>query len=103
MGYSAPVCRRGFFARRRDRQTGKNIIGAFSQFFSDSLSERTKFRMSAAVREGRFVWVAPVGDINAKNGHGSVIKLDPERAPLVRKGFELIEREGFQQMMSCAN
>ena len=27
---------------------GKNIIGAFSQFFSDSLSERTKYRMSAA-------------------------------------------------------
>lgn len=69
---------------------GKNIIGAFSQFFSDSLSERTKFRMAAAVKSGRFVWVAPVGYANAKNGSGSTIKPDPKRAPLVRKGFELI-------------
>jgi site-specific DNA recombinase len=69
---------------------GKNIIGAFSQFFSDSLSERTKFRMAEAVRAGRFVWVSPVGYVNAKNGSGSIIRPDPKRAPLVRKGFELM-------------
>lgn len=69
---------------------GKNIIGAFSQFFSDSLSERTKFRMSEAVKAGRFVWVAPVGYVNAKNGTGSTVKPDKDRAPLVRKGFELM-------------
>lgn len=69
---------------------GKNIIGVFNQFFSDSLSARTKFRMAAAVKAGRFVWVAPVGYINSKNGTGSIIKPDPKRAPLVRKGFELM-------------
>ncbi|HYL13824.1 MAG TPA: recombinase family protein [Terriglobales bacterium] len=69
---------------------GKNIIGAFSQFFSDSLSERTKFRMAEAVKAGRFVWVAPVGYLNTKNGTGSVIKPDSKRAALVRKGFELM-------------
>jgi DNA invertase Pin-like site-specific DNA recombinase len=69
---------------------GKNIIGAFSQFFSDSLSERTKFRMAEAVKAGRFVWVAPVGYVNGQNGSGSVIKPDPKRAELVRKGFELL-------------
>ena len=74
---------------------GKNIIGAFSQFFSDSLSERTRFRMAEAVKEGRFVWVSPVGYINAKNGRGSVIKPDPTRAPLVRKGFELMATARF--------
>jgi DNA invertase Pin-like site-specific DNA recombinase len=74
---------------------GRNVIGAISQFFSDSLSERTKFRMAAAVKEGRFVWVSPVGYLNPKNGRGSVIKLNPERAPLVRKGFELMATGRF--------
>jgi site-specific DNA recombinase len=66
---------------------GKNVVGAFNQFFSDALSENTKSRMAAAVKEGRFVWVSPVGYVNSKNGRGSVIKPDPARAPLVRKGF----------------
>jgi site-specific DNA recombinase len=66
------------------------MIGAFNQHFSDSLSERTQYRMQAAVRAGRFVWRAPVGYVNSRNGAGSTIKPDPMRAPLVRKGFELM-------------
>jgi site-specific DNA recombinase len=65
---------------------GKNIIGAFSQFFSDSLSERTKFRMAAAVKQGRFVWKAPLGYLNVNK----TLRVDPERAALIRKGFELV-------------
>jgi len=67
-----------------------NMLGAFNQYFSDSLSEKTKFRMQAAVKAGRFVWRAPIGYINSKNGSGPTIKLDAERAPLIRKGFELM-------------
>jgi site-specific DNA recombinase len=63
-----------------------NIHGAFNQFFSDSLSERTKFRMAEAVRAGRFPWPAPIGYLNTGNG---VLKVDPERAPMVRRAFEL--------------
>src|ERR1700688_1071670 len=33
----------------------RNIIGSMSQFFSDSLSEKTKDRMKAAVKSGRFI------------------------------------------------
>ena len=64
---------------------GKNIIGAFSQFFSDSLSERTRFRMAAAVKEGRFVWVSPVGYINTKNGRS-------RSSSLIRHGHHSFER-----------
>ncbi len=63
-----------------------NIHGAFNQFFSDSLSERTRFRMSEAVRAGRFPWPAPIGYLNTGGG---VLKVDPERAPMVRRAFEL--------------
>jgi site-specific DNA recombinase len=66
------------------------MTGVFNQYFSDSLSERTKYRMQAAVKAGRFVWKAPLGYTNPKDGAGSTIKIDAERAPLVRKGFELM-------------
>jgi site-specific DNA recombinase len=68
----------------------RNILASMNQFFSDSLGEKTKYRMEAAVKAGRFIWVSPIGYLNERNGSGSVIKLDPERAPLVRKGFELM-------------
>jgi len=76
-----------------DTSAGKlaaNMLGAFNQYFSDSLSEKTKFRMQAAVKAGRFVWKAPIGYTNPKTGAGSTIKVGPERAPLIRKGFELM-------------
>ena len=66
------------------------MTGVFNQYFSDSLSERTKYRMQAAVKSGRFVWKAPLGYLNTKNGAGSTIKVDTDRGPFVRKGFELM-------------
>jgi len=73
----------------------RNIIGSMSQFFSDSLSEKTKDRMKVAVKSGRFIWVSPVGYLNERNGSGSIIKPDTERAALVRKGFELMATGGY--------
>jgi len=69
-------------------KASRNMVGLMSQFFSDSLSEKTKVRMAAAVKSGRFVWVAPVGYVNdlaTKN-----IKVDCQRAPLIRQGFEML-------------
>jgi DNA invertase Pin-like site-specific DNA recombinase len=64
------------------------MIGVFNQFFSDSLSEKTRFRMDAGVKQGRWLWVAPLGylnDITSKR-----ITVDKERAPLVVKAFFLV-------------
>ena len=66
----------------------RNMLGAMNQFFSDSLSEKTKYRMEAGVKAGRWLWVAPLGYLNEKKS--KTIVTDPERAPLVRKAFELI-------------
>jgi DNA invertase Pin-like site-specific DNA recombinase len=68
-----------------------NILGAFNQFFSDSLSEKTRFRMQAGREAGRWLWVAPLGYLNDKATKRVVI--DTERAPLVVKAFELL-RDG---------
>jgi len=45
--------------------------------------------MQAAVKAGRFVWVAPLGYLDPKQ-KGSVLTVDPERAPLIKKAFRLI-------------
>jgi DNA invertase Pin-like site-specific DNA recombinase len=62
------------------------MIGVFNQFFSDSLSEKTKHRMSVGVKAGRWLWKAPLGYLNVNKK----ILIDGQRAPLVRKAFELI-------------
>jgi site-specific DNA recombinase len=65
-----------------------NIHGAFNQYFSDALSERTRERMQAAVKMGRFPWVAPLGyrnDTAAKN-----VIIDSESSVYVRKAFEMV-------------
>ena len=67
------------------------MTGVFNQYFSDSLSERTKYRMAAAVKAGRFVWKTPLGYLNVSK----TIKVDAERAPLVRKGFELMSTGNY--------
>lgn len=42
--------------------------------------------MAEAVRAGRFPWPAPIGYLNTGNG---LLKVDPERASMVRRAFEL--------------
>ena len=66
----------------------KNVLGSMNQFFSDSLSEKTKFRMEAGVKQGRWLWVAPLGYLNDVSTKKIVI--DKDRAPLVVKAFSLI-------------
>jgi site-specific DNA recombinase len=67
-------------------QLTRNMIGSFNQFFSDSLSERTRDRMKARVRSGHFPWPAPIGYLNVDKK----LCADPERAPFVRQAFELM-------------
>ena len=69
----------------------QNVLGSMSQWFSDSLSEKTKSRMEAGVKQGRWLWVAPVGYTNANKQ----IIVDTERAPLVVKAFELVASGNF--------
>ena len=71
----------------------KNVLGSMNQFFSDSLSEKTKFRMQAGVKQGRWLWVAPLGYLNDKKS--KTIVIDPARAPLVRKAFEMVANGGY--------
>ena len=67
-----------------------NIFGTFNQYFSDALSEKMQGRTRQAVAAGRFPWRAPLGYVNVGGKDAANIKPDPERAPHVRRAFELM-------------
>lgn len=74
-----------------DTSTGKlmeGVLAAFAQFDNDVRSDRTRAGMKAALDLGRWVFLAPIGYLNAPRAVGKSLIADPERAPLVRRAFE---------------
>src|ERR1035438_4884482 len=53
--------------------------------------------MSAGVQQGRCLWVAPIGYLNAKAAKGvpPELRIDSQRADLVRKAFELVASRSY--------
>lgn len=72
-------------------QLMRNMITSYNQYFSDSLSERTRSRMRAVVNAGRFPWPAPIGYLNVDKQ----LCIDPERGHFIRQAFELIASGRF--------
>ena len=74
-----------------DTSTGKlmeGVLAAFAQFDNDVRSDRTRAGMKAALELGRWVFLAPIGYLNAPRSTGKSLMHDPERGPLVRRTFE---------------
>jgi site-specific DNA recombinase len=69
----------------------ENIIANVAQFDNDVRTERCIGGMREAMREGRYVWYAPVGYSNAKvNGKSNIIK--NEKSPFIKKLFEEVAK-----------
>jgi len=66
----------------------EGVLAAFAQFDNDVRSDRTRAGMKAALELGRWVFLAPVGYLNAPRSMGRSLIHDPERATLVRRAFE---------------
>ena len=69
-----------------DTATGRlmnTMLAGFAQFDNDVRSDRTVAGMKAALGRGRWAWKNPLGYTPPG------MKLDPVRAPLVRRAFEL--------------
>ncbi len=66
----------------------EGVLAAFAQFDNDVRSDRRRAGMKAALELGRWVFLAPIGYINAPRALGKSLMPDPERAPLVRRAFE---------------
>ena len=60
----------------------------FAQFDNDVRSDRTRAGMKAALELGRWVFLAPIGYLNAPRPIGKSLIHDPDRAALVQRAFE---------------
>jgi site-specific DNA recombinase len=72
----------------------ENIIANVAQFDNDVRAERSINGMKEAVREGRYVWYAPVGYTNIRVQGKSTIIPDAS-APLIRDAFTLMATNNY--------
>src|SRR2546425_461497 len=89
-----------------DTSTGKlmeGVLAAFAQFDNDVRSDRTRAGMRAALELGRWVFLAPLGYMNAPRAMGKSLILDPERAPLVRRALHDFATGRFTKQEVRAN
>lgn len=83
----------------------ENIISNVAQFDNDVRSERCAGGMKDAMREGRYVWMAPVGYDNVRIGGKATIAPNIVMGPLIKQTFETIAKnthatEDVRKMMS---
>ena len=73
--------------------TGKlmeGMLAAIAQFDNDQRAEKTTLGMKETLKRGRWTFLAPIGYRHVHKPDGTkTIEPDPERAPLVRRAFEL--------------
>jgi len=72
----------------------ENIIANVAQFDNDVRTERSVNGSRDAMREGRYVWVAPYGYSNAKVAGKSTI-VQNEKAFIIRKAFIEVAKNEF--------
>jgi DNA invertase Pin-like site-specific DNA recombinase len=74
-----------------DTSTGKlmeGVLAAFAQFDNDVRSDRTQIGMKAALAQGQWVFLAPLGYVNVPRPAATSLLPDPERFPHVQRAFE---------------
>ncbi len=70
----------------------ENILAAVAQLDNEQRKERCTNGMIEAVKNGRWVWEAPVGYKNSRAGKGkSNLLIDPEKAPFIKRIFNLLD------------
>ena len=77
------------FSADEDGEMHSLLTTLMAQWENRRRARRTREGMRYAVEHGRWVWPAPLGFLNGRRGGASLLH-DPERAPLVKKGFELV-------------
>lgn len=72
----------------------ETILAGVAQLDNEMKADRTRAGLKEAVSRGRFVWRPPLGYLTG-------MKHDPERAPLVRRAFELVANGNIRQNGIC--
>jgi len=75
-------------SKSQDRQAWSLGV-VMAQGYVDSLRDNVKRSINHKIRLGEWIGIAPIGYLNARDERGrSIVVVDPERAPLVKKLFE---------------
>ena len=69
----------------------EGMLASYAQFDNEVRTERSVNGMKAALRAGKFIWVAPIGYNNIKNNDKGTIAMS-EKAPIVRMAFEEVAK-----------
>ena len=80
-----------------DSPVGKltaTMLTALSQFYSDSLSSRVRYRFQVHREQGRYLHAAPLGYRNVQQNGQKTLALD-HSAPLVKQAFEMMATGGY--------
>jgi len=75
----------------------QNVIASFAQFENDVKSERTKSGMIQVLREGRWVWNAPIGYKHVKGTDNKSVLTPTQDGPFIAETFELLSKEVYAQ------
>ncbi len=67
----------------------ETMLSGFAQFDNDVRAERCAGGMKDAMREGRHVWMAPVGYDNVRVGGKATIAPNTVMGPLIRETFQI--------------
>jgi site-specific DNA recombinase len=74
----------------------EGVLAVINQFDNETRGERALNGMKSRVASGRWCWPAPIGYLSGRAKNLPSLVLDPERAPLIAKLFELIASRQFQ-------
>jgi site-specific DNA recombinase len=80
-----------------DSPVGKltaTMLTALSQFYSDSLSSRVRYRFQVHREQGRYLHAAPLGYRNVQQNGQKTLALD-NSAPLLKQAFEMMATGGY--------
>jgi hypothetical protein len=80
-----------------DSPVGKltaTMLTALSQFYSDSLSSRVRYRFQVHREQGRYLHAAPLGYRNVKQNGQKTLAFD-DSAPPLKQAFEMMATGGY--------
>jgi site-specific DNA recombinase len=81
-----------FFENTPQGKFMENMFANVAQFDNDVRAERCAGGMKDAMREGRYVWMAPIGYDNIRVGGKATIGQNPTMGPLIKQTFETIAK-----------
>ena len=87
-----------------DTSTGKlmeGVLAAFAQFDNDVRSDRTRAGMKAALELGRWVFLAPIGYINAPRATGKSLHARPRARADRSAEYSRTSRPGVSRNSNC--